>query len=127
MVMNLAIDIFAILAGFVGMLWLLVAWLEAMDEPVASLADGPPAERSPITPAADNEDAFIPIPSHLTTQAEMVDWMTRERRRPNLPVVLTTGYSQAAQVRASTEAFPLLSKPYSFDELEATLRGMYLG
>jgi hypothetical protein len=41
------------------------------DEPAASLADGPPAERSQITPVADNEDPFIPMPSHLTTHAEM--------------------------------------------------------
>jgi hypothetical protein len=87
MVMSLAIDLFAILAGFVGMLWLLVAWLEETDEPAASLADGPPADRSQITPVADNEGPFIPMPSHLTTRAEMVDWMTRELPRLTAGIV----------------------------------------
>jgi len=59
-------------------LWLLVAWLEETDEPAASLAYGPPAERSQITPVADKDDPFIPMPSHLTTRAEMLEWMTRE-------------------------------------------------
>jgi hypothetical protein len=82
MVVSLAIDLFAILAGFVGMLWLLVAWLEETDEPAASVVDGPPAD------VADNEGPFIPIPSHLTTHAEMVDWMTREL--PRLTVGMVT-------------------------------------
>ncbi|MGZ9098472.1 MAG: ATP-binding protein [Brevundimonas sp.] len=41
-------------------------------------------------------------------------------RHPGLPVVLTTGYSEAAAT-ATAERFRLLSKPYGIDALEAVL------
>ena len=41
-------------------------------------------------------------------------------RHPGLPVVLTTGYSEAAAT-ATSERFRLLSKPYGIDAMEATL------
>jgi PAS domain S-box-containing protein len=41
------------------------------------------------------------------------------RRRPELPVLLTTGYSEAI---GATSEFLVLSKPYQLDELEAAIR-----
>ncbi len=41
-------------------------------------------------------------------------------RHPNLPVILTTGYSEAAAA-AAAERFPLLLKPYSLNQLAETL------
>ena len=43
------------------------------------------------------------------------------RRRPELPVVLTTGYIEAARA-AVTEGLEVLVKPYSLDVLDGTLR-----
>jgi len=40
------------------------------------------------------------------------------QRRPELPVLLTSGYSETAQAGCE---FPLLSKPYHIDELESAL------
>jgi signal transduction histidine kinase/CheY-like chemotaxis protein len=45
---------------------------------------------------------------------------TIRARHPDLPVVLTTGYSEAAAT-ATAERFKLLSKPYGIDALEAAL------
>jgi len=42
------------------------------------------------------------------------------RRRPNLPVVLTTGYSEAATA-ARREGLRLLVKPYRIDDLASAL------
>ncbi|MBA4103425.1 MAG: hybrid sensor histidine kinase/response regulator, partial [Arthrobacter sp.] len=42
------------------------------------------------------------------------------RRRPDLPVVLTTGYSEAASAAAG-ENFRLLLKPYGIGQMEAVL------
>jgi signal transduction histidine kinase/CheY-like chemotaxis protein len=42
------------------------------------------------------------------------------RLRPGLPIVLTTGFSPAAQA-ATQEGLPLLSKPYTIDALAAAL------
>jgi DNA-binding LytR/AlgR family response regulator len=42
------------------------------------------------------------------------------RSRPGLPVVLTTGFSPAAQA-ATREGLPLLPKPYSIDSLAEVL------
>jgi DNA-binding LytR/AlgR family response regulator len=43
-----------------------------------------------------------------------------ERRRPGVPVVLTTGYIEAAR-SAMTEGLEVLVKPYSLEVLAATL------
>lgn len=45
---------------------------------------------------------------------------TIRERHPGLPVVLTTGYSEAAAT-ATAERFRLLPKPYGIDALETTL------
>jgi DNA-binding LytR/AlgR family response regulator len=42
------------------------------------------------------------------------------RRRPALPVILTTGYAGAAR-GAEEEGFPLLLKPYDIEQLQAVL------
>jgi CheY-like chemotaxis protein len=39
-------------------------------------------------------------------------------RRPELPILLTTGYSEAA---TDTDEFPLIAKPYEFDGLKAAI------
>ena len=43
-------------------------------------------------------------------------------RRPELPVLLTTGYSESTS--PETAEFPLLAKPYDFAALERTLKGL---
>ena len=43
-------------------------------------------------------------------------------RHPELPVLLTTGYSQTATDLGGE--FPMIAKPYNMDQLSATLRGL---
>jgi CheY-like chemotaxis protein len=43
-------------------------------------------------------------------------------RRPNLPVLLTSGYSEVAREEADREGVSILAKPYRLDELSAALR-----
>jgi CheY-like chemotaxis protein len=43
------------------------------------------------------------------------------RRRAGLPVVLTSGYAQAAAPEASAAGIPILAKPYGLDQLSAAL------
>ena len=45
-----------------------------------------------------------------------------KRRRPGLPVVLTTAYAEAARRDAEAEGIALLPKPYRLEELAATTR-----
>ncbi len=45
------------------------------------------------------------------------------RRYPNLPVLLTSGYSEASKNEAAGECVGILSKPYRLDELAAALNG----
>lgn len=47
----------------------------------------------------------------------------RERRR-DLPVLLTSGYAEAAAPRAELEGFGVLRKPYSLSELENALKSV---
>jgi DNA-binding LytR/AlgR family response regulator len=44
-----------------------------------------------------------------------------KRRRPNLPVILATGYTDARDGQA-VEGLHILAKPYRLDALEAALR-----
>jgi CheY-like chemotaxis protein len=44
------------------------------------------------------------------------------RRRADLPVVLTTGYAQAAAHEADAAGIRILPKPYGLDQLSAALR-----
>jgi CheY-like chemotaxis protein len=43
------------------------------------------------------------------------------RRRGDLPVLLTSGYAEAAKARADAEGVRVLPKPYRLDELAAAL------
>jgi CheY-like chemotaxis protein len=45
-----------------------------------------------------------------------------KRRRPGLPVLLTTGYAEAAKREAEAEGIALLPKPYRLEELAAAAR-----
>ena len=45
-----------------------------------------------------------------------------KRRRPGLPVVLTTAYAEAAKRDAEAEGIALLPKPYRLEELAAITR-----
>ena len=47
------------------------------------------------------------------------------RRFPGLPVLLTTGYSAAAQ-QAAAEGFPVLPKPYQRNALESAVHAAFL-
>jgi signal transduction histidine kinase/ActR/RegA family two-component response regulator len=43
------------------------------------------------------------------------------RRRPNLPVVLTSGYAEAARRKAGAQRIKIIPKPYRIDELRDAL------
>jgi CheY-like chemotaxis protein len=43
------------------------------------------------------------------------------RRRPNLPVLLTSGYAEAAQRNAGAQKIKIIPKPYRIDELRDAL------
>ena len=43
------------------------------------------------------------------------------RRRPNLPVLLTSGYAEAARRKAGAQAIKIIPKPYRIDELRDAL------
>ncbi|MHB1204561.1 MAG: ATP-binding protein [Rhodospirillaceae bacterium] len=43
------------------------------------------------------------------------------RRRPELPVLLTSGYADAVKKQAQSEGVPLLPKPYQLDDLAAAI------
>ena len=43
-------------------------------------------------------------------------------RRGNLPILLTSGYAEAARKEADREGIPILPKPYGLDELAAALK-----
>ena len=43
------------------------------------------------------------------------------RRRPNLPVLLTSGYAEAARRKAGSQQLKIIAKPYKIDELRDAL------
>jgi len=43
------------------------------------------------------------------------------RRRPNLPVLLTSGYAEAARRKAGAQTIKIIAKPYRIDELRDAL------
>jgi DNA-binding NtrC family response regulator len=57
---------------------------------------------------------FVQIPRDLASR-------TLRDRRPELPVILTTGYTSHASA-AAAEGFALIEKPYHRDVLAASLR-----
>ena len=44
------------------------------------------------------------------------------QRRPELPVLLTTGYASGALKKLDAEALPVLHKPYGIAALDSALR-----
>jgi CheY-like chemotaxis protein len=46
-----------------------------------------------------------------------------KRRRPGLPVLLTTAHAEAARLEAEAQGIALLPKPYGLEELAAATRG----
>lgn len=49
------------------------------------------------------------------------------RRRPGLPILLTSGYAGAAAREAASENIPILAKPYQIDALDQALRRIRAG
>jgi len=45
-----------------------------------------------------------------------------QRRRPGLPILLTSGYADAAMREAALNGFPVLKKPYDIGALERTIK-----
>jgi CheY-like chemotaxis protein len=43
------------------------------------------------------------------------------KRKPDLPILLTSGYAEAAQRAAEAEGVRILPKPYRIDELAVAL------
>jgi hypothetical protein len=78
-VADLAISLLVVLAGAVGMLLLLVTWFGSR-----SLTPEIEDDLDPILGARDpmaiyeSHGPFIPMPAHLTTNDQMVEWMTKE-------------------------------------------------
>ena len=76
---DLAISLLVVLAGAVGMLLLLVTWFGSR-----SLTPEIEDDLDPILGARDpmaiyeSYGPFIPMPTHLTTRDQMVEWMTKE-------------------------------------------------
>jgi hypothetical protein len=79
-VADLAIGILAAVAGFTAAIWLLLLWVG--DRATASF-QLTPDRLDPILGARDpmaiyDHGPFIPMPDHLRTRDEMVDWMTKD-------------------------------------------------
>jgi hypothetical protein len=78
-VADFTLALLSVVAGFLGMLLLLVTWFggrmiepegETDLDPILGLRDQPAIHEA--------QAAFVPMPRHLTTHQEMVSWMTRE-------------------------------------------------
>jgi hypothetical protein len=90
MVMDLTIALLSALAGFVCVLWLLLLWVgDGAGSAIAPGLDDPitgPRDRIAIY---ESYGPYIPMPDHLKTADEMVDWMTKEL--PKLTADLANG------------------------------------
>ena len=77
MLIDLTMGLLCALIGFVGTVWLLViVFGDDMRDPVVPFVDDPVSAMDRATP--DGPDPFIPMPDHLRTRDEMVDWLTKE-------------------------------------------------
>jgi PAS domain S-box-containing protein len=70
----------------------------------------------------DEEDSFDVVFTDVVMPGmDGIEFAQEIRKRwPNMPVVLTSGYSQAATAQAA-HGFPLLQKPYALEALQAAL------
>jgi signal transduction histidine kinase/ActR/RegA family two-component response regulator len=48
------------------------------------------------------------------------------KRRPDVPVLLTSGYADVVRQDAQTEGVPLLSKPYQLDDLASAIEKLHI-
>jgi signal transduction histidine kinase/ActR/RegA family two-component response regulator len=77
---------------------------------LGALADGPPVD-------IVFSDVMMPGGMNGIDLAREI-----RRRRADLPIVLTSGYAEAAAQEANAAGVHILPKPYGFDELSVTLR-----
>jgi len=74
---DLAIGIVSAAAGFLGMLFLMLAWFgETHARPIVPGVDG--LEEPAGGDFVSGEGPFVPMPEHLKTRDEIVAWMTTE-------------------------------------------------
>ena len=78
-VANLAISLLVVLAGAVGMLLLLLTWFgsRSITPEIEDDLDPILGARDP-TAIYESHGPFIPMPAHLKTSDQMVDWMTKD-------------------------------------------------
>jgi hypothetical protein len=79
LIVDLTITVLGILAVFFGVLWLLLLWFgDSHANPVIPGEDDPILGPRDQVAVYESHGPFIPMPKNLTTQAEMVAWMTEE-------------------------------------------------
>ncbi len=76
---DLAISLLVVLAGAVGMLFLLLTWFgsRSITPEIEDDLDPILGARDP-TAIYESHGPFIPMPAHLKTSDQMVEWMTKE-------------------------------------------------
>jgi signal transduction histidine kinase/CheY-like chemotaxis protein len=105
-------DVAVMVSRMLGRLGYRVRRVDSASSALAALAD---------------EDEFDLVFSDIMMPGDMdgVE-LGRELRRSgaNIPVLLTSGYADAASVRAESQGFGVLRKPYSLAQLAALLKGI---
>jgi hypothetical protein len=78
-VADLAISLLVVLAGAVGMLLMLLTWFggRTITPEIEDDLDPILGARDPMA-IYESHGPFIPMPSHLKTSDQMIDWMTKE-------------------------------------------------
>ncbi len=79
---DLAISVLVVFAGAVGMLLLLLTWFgsRSITPEIEDDLDPILGARDPMA-IYESHGPFIPMPVHLKTNDQMVDWMTKELPR----------------------------------------------
>lgn len=79
MVADLAVSLLVVLAGAVGMLVLLLTWFggRTITPEIEDDLDPILGVRDPMA-IYESHGPFIPMPGHLRTNDQMVEWMTKE-------------------------------------------------
>ncbi|WP_230529924.1 hypothetical protein [Microvirga roseola] len=81
MLTDVAIALTAIVAGFLTALWLLLLWVgDAVDLEGERDLDPILGARDPVA-IYESQGPYIPMPDHLRTRDEMVDWLTKDLPR----------------------------------------------